>query len=145
MREDEGELVFTGVRGDPRGTCCLTDVQGYSVEPPPPTPRKPAITIIDATRKDPGPPTMDEPHAEVWIVSVRSKKDQHRVQGANVKKDGDKLIFTDLQGSLTGCFCRAEVEIYLVAPVTVGAGAGASITVIIDGAPSKPEAPERCL
>jgi hypothetical protein len=52
----------------------------------------------------------------LWKVSVRSKKDQHHVEAANVKEDDGKLIFTDAQGNLTGSFYLAEVQGYSAEP-----------------------------
>jgi hypothetical protein len=134
VRGDDGELVFRDAQDNLKGICCLTDVQGYSVAPSARGTTKPRVTIIDVTRGDPSRPTSDEEPIDIWEVWVRSKKDPHCVEAADVKKDGDKLIFTDFHGNLTGCFCRTEVESYLVAPIAVRTG----ITIIIDGAPGEP-------
>jgi hypothetical protein len=50
----------------------------------------------------------------VWKVSVRSKKDQHHVEAANVKDADGQLVFTDDHGNLVGSFCRKDVQGYSV-------------------------------
>jgi hypothetical protein len=128
-READGRLIFTDLEGTLKGSCYLTDVQGYSVEPQASTRSWP--NIIYSSDEDLNGPATDARQAEIWNVSIRSKKEQHRVEAADVKEDGGKLIFTDLQGNLAGCFLLAEVQSWLVAPAT-------GINVIVDRVPGKP-------
>jgi len=113
VKEDDGELIFTDVQGAPKGFCCLADLQGYSVEP---ITTKPRIKYIASSQEDLNGPAADDLHSEIWNVLVRSKKDPHHIEAANFKKDHGRLIFTDHQGDLTGCFYLAEVESCLAAP-----------------------------
>jgi hypothetical protein len=53
----------------------------------------------------------------IWCVSVRSKKDGHRVEASSVKEDDGRLILTDAQGNLAGSFYLTEVQGYSVEPV----------------------------
>jgi hypothetical protein len=104
--EDSGSLVLMTADEVLAGKFNLSHVQGYSVA----LIRK--ITFVTRDIRDEMP---DEPFTEnkIWNVLLTSKR-KHCFEAAEVKEHEGNLIFTDIQGGLTGKFTRNVVQGYAI-------------------------------
>jgi hypothetical protein len=63
----------------------------------------------------------------IWIISVRGKKDPHRVDASHAQEREGRLVLTDSTGETVGSFCLADVQGYPVEPSPVRTAAEAII------------------
>jgi hypothetical protein len=80
-------------------------VQGYSYD----AVHLPRLRVVKVTAGE-APSAEELPRLQIWDVFVRSKASPHRLEAAEVTEADGKLLFTDLDGALTGSFNSSDLQ-----------------------------------